>query len=501
VIHTRGSGVLLHITSLPSGYGIGDFGPSAYRFVDALTEARQHYWQILPLNPTRVEHASSPYYSPSAFGINTLLISPDQLIRDEFLRQADLEPLPGLPEGWVAYEAVAWYKDRLFSAAYQRFLHAGPPERGYEEFCSRNAWWLEDHALFVALKDHFRGQEWNRWPEGIRTRQPESLKEMRRLLADRIQKEKFLQYLAARQWSALHRYCTDLGVQVIGDIPIYVAYDSVDVWRNPEIFKLDRSDLRPTVVAGVPPDIFSKTGQLWGNPVYDWPALRERGYDWWMRRIRRSGELYDLFRIDHFRAFADYYEIPAGDKTAEHGTWVDGPGTDFFEVLARQFPCFAIVAEDLGANTPAVQVLLDRFGFPGMKILLFAFGEGLPRSAHIPHNYVPNLICYTGTHDNNTARGWFEEEASEEDKQRFFAYIGREVTADEVPRELILLAMRSVARTSIIPMQDILGLGAEARMNYPSTSDGNWEWRMTPAEFADAPFDRLRRLTELCGRA
>ena len=279
--------------------------------------------------------------------------------------------------------------------------------------------------------------------------------EMRRLLADRIQKEKFLQYLAARQWSALHRYCTDLGVQVIGDIPIYVAYDSVDVWRNPEIFKLDE-DLRPTVVAGVPPDIFSKTGQLWGNPVYDWPALRERGYDWWMRRIRRSGELYDLFRIDHFRAFADYYEIPAGDKTAEHGTWVDGPGTDFFEVLARQFPCFAIVAEDLGANTPAVQVLLDRFGFPGMKILLFAFGEGLPRSAHIPHNYVPNLICYTGTHDNNTARGWFEEEASEEDKQRFFAYIGREVTADEVPRELILLAMRSVARTSIIPMQDIL---------------------------------------------
>ncbi|MFY9545931.1 MAG: 4-alpha-glucanotransferase [Candidatus Methanoculleus thermohydrogenotrophicum] len=500
MIHTRGSGVLLHITSLPSGYGIGDFGPSAYRFVDALTEARQHYWQILPLNPTRVEHASSPYYSPSAFGINTLLISPDQLIRDEFLRQADLEPLPGLPEGWVAYEAVAWYKDRLFSAAYQRFLHAGPPERGYEEFCSRNAWWLEDHALFVALKDHFRGQEWNRWPEGIRTRQPESLKEMRRLLADRIQKEKFLQYLAARQWSALHRYCTDLGVQVIGDIPIYVAYDSVDVWRNPEIFKLDE-DLRPTVVAGVPPDIFSKTGQLWGNPVYDWPALRERGYDWWMRRIRRSGELYDLFRIDHFRAFADYYEIPAGDKTAEHGTWVDGPGTDFFEVLARQFPCFAIVAEDLGANTPAVQVLLDRFGFPGMKILLFAFGEGLPRSAHIPHNYVPNLICYTGTHDNNTARGWFEEEASEEDKQRFFAYIGREVTADEVPRELILLAMRSVARTSIIPLQDILGLGAEARMNYPSTSDGNWEWRMTPAEFADAPFDRLRRLTELCGRA
>jgi 4-alpha-glucanotransferase len=499
VIHTRGSGILLHITSLPSAYGIGDFGPSAYRFVEALAKARQHYWQILPLNPTRVEHASSPYYSPSAFGMNTLLISPDRLVRDGYLRRADLEPVPGFPEGRVAYEAVTWYKDRLFSIAYQRFLHSGP-ERGYEEFCDRNAWWLEDHALFVALKDHFHGLEWSRWPEEVRARQSEALDDLQRRLADVVRKEKFLQYLAARQWSALHRHCTDLGVQVIGDIPIYVAYDSVDVWQNPGIFKLDE-DLRPTVVAGVPPDMFSKTGQLWGNPVYDWPALRDRGYDWWIRRIRRSAELYDLFRIDHFRAFADYYEVPAGDATAEHGTWVDGPGPGFFGVLARQFPCFAIVAEDLGANTPAVQGLLDRFGFPGMKILLFAFGEGLPESAHIPHNYVPNLICYTGTHDNNTARGWFEEEASEEDKQRFFAYIGREVTAEEVPRELIRLAMTSVARTSIIPMQDILGLGAAARMNYPSTSDGNWEWRMTPAEFAGAPFDRLRRLTELCGRA
>ena len=499
MIYTRGSGVLLHITSLPAAYGIGDFGPAAYRLAEALAKARQHYWQILPLNPTRVEHASSPYYSPSAFGMSTLLISPDLLVRDGYIGQDDLEPMPDFPDERVAYGAAAWYKDRILSIAYQRSLQS-EPERGYEEFCAERAWWLEDHALFVALKDHFRGQEWNRWPEEIRTRQPGALDDLRQRLAAGIRKEKFLQYLAARQWSALHRYCTDLGVQIIGDIPIYVAYDSVDVWQNPEIFKLDE-DLRPAVVAGVPPDLFSRTGQLWGNPVYDWPALRERGYDWWIRRVRRSAELYDLFRIDHFRAFADYYEIPAGDRTAEHGTWVDGPGSDFFEVLARHLPCFAIVAEDLGANTPAVQELLDRFGFPGMKILLFAFGEGLPRSAHIPHNYVPNLICYTGTHDNNTARGWFEEEASEGDRQRFFAYIGREVPADEVAGELILLAMRSVARIAIIPMQDILGLGAEARMNYPSTSDGNWEWRMMPAEFSGAPFDRLRRLTELCGRA
>lgn len=499
VIHTRGNGILLHVTSLPSSYGIGDFGPSAYEFVDVLAEARQHYWQILPLNPTRVEHYSSPYYSPSAFGISTLLISPDQLVRDEFLRRTDLEPMPGLPEGRVAYEAVEWYKDRILSVAYQRFLHSGP-ERGYEEFSYQNTWWLEDHALFVALKDHFRGLEWNQWPSEVRLRHPEALDEMRHLLADRIQKEKFLQYLADRQWSALHRHCRDRDIQIIGDIPIYVAYDSVDVWKNPEIFKLD-DDLHPTVVAGVPPDVFSRTGQLWGNPVYDWPTLRDRDYDWWVERIRRSAELYDLFRIDHFRAFADYYEIPAGEKTAERGTWVEGPGADFFKVLARQFPCFAIVAEDLGANTPAVQELLDKFGFPGMKILLFAFGEGLSQSAHIPHNYVQNLICYTGTHDNNTARGWFEEEASEEDKKRFFAYVGREVAADEVSWELIRLAMQSVARICIAPMQDILGLGAESRMNYPSTTGGNWEWRMKAKDSADIPFDQLKQLTELYGRA
>ena len=498
MIHTRGNGILLHVTSLPSAYGIGDFGPAAYRFVEALERARQHYWQILPLNPTRARYGNSPYSSPSAFALNTLLISPELLARDGFIDPEDLEPHPDLPEDRVAFEAVAWYRERLLGLAHRRFCES-EPESDYESFCTRAAWWLDDHALFVALKAHFRGQEWNRWPEEIRGRQPEALEDMRRRLADKIRKETFLQYLAARQWSALRRYCAGRGIQVIGDIPIYVAYDSVDVWQNPGIFKLD-DNLRPTVVAGVPPDMFSKTGQLWGNPIYDWALLRDRGYDWWVNRIARAGELYDLFRIDHFRAFANYYEVPAGDTTAENGTWVDGPGTDFFEVLARRFPCFAIVAEDLGANTPAVQELLDRFGFPGMKILLFAFGAELPGSAHAPHNYVPNLICYTGTHDNNTARGWFEEEASEEDKQRFFAYIGREVAADEVHRELVRLAMTSVARASIIPVQDLLGLSAAARMNYPSTTSGNWEWRMTPVEFAGAPFEWLHNLTVLSGR-
>ena len=498
MIHTRGSGILLHVTSLPSTYGIGDFGPSAYRFVEVLAKARQHYWQILPLNPTCPASGNSPYSSPSTFTVNTLLISPEMLVRDGFLGRNDLEPMPDFPEGRAAYEAVAWYRERIFSIAYERFLHTGP-DRRYEGFCDRAGWWLDEHALFVALKDHFRGQEWSQWPEEVRTRQPEALDDMRRRLADGVREEKFLQYLADRQWSALRRYCTARGIQVIGDIPIYVAYDSVDVWANPGIFQLDE-DLRPTVAAGVPPDVFSRTGQLWGNPVYDWSALREQGYAWWMSRIARSGELYDLFRIDHFRAFADYYTVPATDTTAEHGTWVEGPGADFFEALARRTPCFSIVAEDLGANTPAVQGLLDRFGFPGMKVLLFAFGEGLPGSAHIPHNYVPNLICYTGTHDNNTARGWFEEEASEEDRKRFYAYIGREVAAEEVHRELVRLAMTSVARACIVPMQDVLGLGAAARMNYPSVPEGNWEWRMTPEEFERAPFEWLRGLAELSGR-
>ena len=498
MIQVRGSGILLHITSLPSEYGIGDFGPAAYRFVEALEQARQHYWQILPLNPTQAGYAHSPYSSPSAFALNTLLISPEMLVRDGLLRKSELEPAPEFSERRTAYKAAAWYRERLFSMAYRRFRGSGP-DREFETFCDASRWWLDDHALFVALKDHFHGEAWDRWPEEIRSRQPEALKEMRELLEERIRKEKFLQYVAARQWSALRRHCARHGIQVIGDIPIYVAYDSGDVWANPGIFKLDEN-LRPNVVAGGPPDIFSKTGQLWGNPVYDWPVLKKLGYDWWVRRIARSGELYDLFRIDHFRAFADYYEVPAGDATAEHGTWVDGPGADFFETLARRFPCFAIVAEDLGANTPAVQARLDRFDLPGMKILLFAFGGGIEKSPHIPHNYVPNLICYTGTHDNNTARGWFEEEASEEDKARFFAYIGRKVGADEVHRELIRRAMTSVARVCIIPMQDLLGLGSEARMNYPSTTEGNWVWRMTPEEFAGAPFEWLRGLTELTGR-
>jgi 4-alpha-glucanotransferase len=498
MIHNRGSGVLLHITSLPSPYGIGDFGPSAYRFADSLAKARQRYWQFLPLNPTQIVHFNSPYYSPSAFALNTLLISPDLLVREGFLEADDLEPMPLFPEKRVAFEAVTWYKDRIFAEAFYRFEYAAP-SFGYERFCADNRWWLKDHALFTAIKALYRDQEWSKWPEEIRNRDPDALLEVRERLSDRIEKEYFLQYLADRQWSALHRSCTDLGIQIIGDIPIYVAYDSADLWANPGIFKLD-SEMRPTVVAGVPPDCFSRTGQLWGNPVYRWSRHAEEGYDWWMSRIGRSAELYDIFRIDHFRAFADYYEIPAGARTAEDGSWVDGPGAKFFSALARRFPCFPIIAEDLGVNTPAVQALLDRFDFPGMKILQFAFGEGLPESPHIPHNYLKNLVCYPGTHDNNTIRGWFEEEASEEERRNLSAYVGREVNAESVHREFIRLAMTSVARIAIISMQDILGLGSEARMNFPSTTGGNWEWRMTLRQYEEAPFDELRRITILSGR-
>ncbi len=499
MIRTRGSGVLLHITSLPSPYGIGDLGPSAYRFVDFLVDAGQTYWQILPLNPTRVIYASSPYCSPSSFANNSLLVSPDLLVEDGLLDATDLKPVPSFPGARVDYVAVTTYKERLFDRAYERFRRV-EGTCGYERFCAENAWWLEDHALFVALKARFGGLAWNEWPRRIRDRKPDALEEERDRLADRMEREKYLQYLFDRQWSALRRYCARSGVQIIGDIPIYVAYDSVDIWKNPDIVKLD-THLRPTVVAGVPPDRFSETGQLWGNPVYDWEALRARGYDWWLQRIARAVSLHDMVRIDHFRGFIDYWEVPAGEPTAERGTWVDGPGMDFLLRLARRSPCLPIIAEDLGANTPPVQQALDRLDLPGMRILLYAFGRALPESPHIPHNHIRHCILYTGTHDNNTVRGWFDREASREDKNRFFDYIGRRVPPGRVHWEFIRLAMSSVAGIAIIPMQDLLGLGEEARMNLPGTTEGNWEWRMLQEQFAGAPTDALRLMTVLSGRA
>jgi 4-alpha-glucanotransferase len=497
-MNRRTSGVLFHLTSLPSSFGIGDFGPEAYAFVDFLSEAKQSFWQILPLNPTDPAYDNSPYHSISAFAVNSLLISPELLRQENLLRREDLEDGPAFPEERVDYLGAIRIKKRLFQTAFENFKKK-KQRREFEEFCSQNGSWLEDFSLFVALKERFRGQVWSDWPAEFRDRRPEVLEELRRDLGEKIEREKFLQFISHRQWLSLKDYCHGKRVHIIGDIPIYVDFDSADAWSSPSLFKLDEQK-RPFAVAGVPPDYFSDTGQLWGNPLYRWDVLRERGYDWWVQRMAKTLSLYDVVRIDHFRGLVGYWEVPARETTAVNGRWVEAPAEDFFHQLERSFLSLPIIAEDLGTITPEVREVMHRFGLPGMKVLLFAFGEDNPLHPYLPHNFEKNYVVYTGTHDNNTVRGWFEREAGEEQKRRLFRYLGREVPAGEVHWELIRLAMSSVADTVIVPLQDILGLGEKSRMNRPSTSEGNWRWRLRPPEKTSLPVLRLAELTEIYGR-
>lgn len=493
----RGSGILLHITSLPSPSGIGDLGPWAYRFADFLVETKQGFWQILPLNPTDPVYDNSPYHSISAFASNSLLISPELMLRDGLLDKADIEPLPNCEK--VDYGAAIAHKRKVFHLAYARFKERGNNYE-YERFCSDNAHWLDDFALFIALKSRFRGKAWSEWSDEIRDREPATLKSLKEDLHDRIGMEKFLQYIFIQQWNSLKSYCNQRCIHIIGDIPIYVDYDSVDLWTNPEIFKLDY-EKKPYVVSGVPPDYFSETGQLWGNPVYRWDVLKERGYDWWVQRLKHNLKLFDYVRIDHFRGLVAYWEVPAGEETAIGGEWALVPAMDFFNQLTRKFACLSIIAEDLGIITPDVREIMHTFDFPGMKVLLFAFGEELPMNPYIPHNVVRNCVLYTGTHDINTVRGWFEMEATPADKGRLFQYLGREVPVEELHWELIRLVMMSVANLTIIPVQDILGLGEDARMNLPATSDGNWRWRLLPEQLTSSHARKLLEMTEIYGRA
>ncbi len=497
-LEKRGSGILLHITSLPSTWGIGDMGPWAYRFADFLAESGQRLWQVLPLNPTHSANGNSPYDSVSAFGSNPLLISPDLLLEEGLLLPEDLEPVPDFPRGRVQYDAAIAFKQKLFSLARGRFRQQGARE-GYERFCSDNEDWLDDLALFVALKERFEGRPWQDWPPDLRDRDPESLGAARRDLADRIEGERILQYLFERQWVALKRALNERNVHIFGDLPIYVNLDGVDVWTHPELFKLDEAR-RPTAVAGVPPDYFSDTGQRWGNPVYRWDVLREKGYAWWIQRLERNLHLFDIVRIDHFRGFEAYWEIPAQEPTAVRGEWVKGPGDDFFQALVGHFHDLPIVAEDLGTITQEVRDLMDRFHLPGMKLLVFAFSDETATNPYVPHNHVKNCLIYTGTHDNNTVRGWFETELTKDDKARLARYLGREVDQERVHEEMVRLAMMSVANTAILPMQDLLGLGGEARMNRPARSDGNWQWQLVPEQLRPELGRELREMTETYGR-
>lgn len=494
----RGSGILLHITSLPSDFGIGDMGPWAFRFADFLAESGQRLWQVLPLNPTYPVHGNSPYDSISAFGCNPLLISPEILVEQGLLVRGEVEPVPGPSRSRIDYDAVTSFKQRLFPLAQRRFRERGSPE-AYERFCSGNADWLEDFALFVALRERFDGRPWQEWPPDLRDRNPESLRAARESLAERVEQERLLQYLFENQWVALKESCNRRNIQIFGDLPIYVNLNSADVWTHPGLFKLDL-EKRPTVVAGVPPDYFSETGQYWGNPVYRWDVLRQEGYAWWIRRLKRNLHLFDLVRIDHFRGFAAYWEIPAEEPTAVRGQWVPGPGDDFFRALLEEFPYLPIVAEDLGTITQDVRDLMDRFGLPGMKVLVFAFGDDLATNPYVPHNHVKDCLIYTGTHDNNTVKGWFETDLTEEDRGRLFRYLGREVGGEHIHEELVRLAMMSVANTAVVPMQDLLGLGEEARMNRPALRRGNWLWQLLPEQLTPELADRLREMTETYGR-
>lgn len=494
----RGSGLLLHVTSLPSGHGVGDLGPEAYRFADFLAESGQRFWQVLPLNPTDPAHGNSPYSSESAFACYPLLISPELLLEEGLLAPEDLEPAQDFPDARVDYETAGAFKGRLFARARERFRARGA-DASYEAFCRENGYWLDDHALFVALKERHDGLPWNEWPGPLRDREEEALRSAREALHDRVEDERILQFLFHRQWVRLRQYCNERGIQIFGDLPIYVNLDSADVWTHPGLFKLDAS-MRPTLVAGVPPDYFSETGQRWGNPVYRWDVLQSSGYDWWIQRLERNLRLFDIVRIDHFRGFAACWEIPANEPTAIHGQWVAVPGDDFFQRVREHFHELPIVAEDLGLITDDVRELMARFELPGMKLLIFAFGPDLPTNPYAPHNHVQNCIIYTGTHDNNTTRGWFTKELADEDRARMAAYLGRELTAENIHEEMVRLAMVSVANTAILPVQDLLGLGEEDRMNLPATGTGNWEWRLRPGQLNPDLAHSLRAMTERYGR-
>ena len=492
----RESGVLLHPTSLPGPHGIGDLGAEARRFVDFLQAARQGLWQVLPTGPTG--HGNSPYASPSSTAGNPLLISLETLMKEGLLSGHDIQHAPALPAERVAYDAVIALKMPLLRRAWRAFESGATAHQRaeLESFCGENKGWLDDYALFAALKDAHGGAPWQQWEPDIAARRPRALQQWRLQLDDDVRFHRFVQFEFFRQWAVLKRYANERGVRIIGDIPIFVALDSADVWSRPELFHLDDRG-NPTVVSGVPPDYFSKTGQRWGNPLYRWDVLAQEGYGWWIQRFRVALSQVDLVRIDHFRGFQAYWEVPARQKTAEHGRWVAGPGESFFRALEAVLGPLPVIAEDLGVITPEVEALRESLGYPGMKVLQFAFGSDA-RNPHLPHNFTHNCVVYTGTHDNDTTVGWFASR-SQKERAAVLRYLGR--PPGEIHWEMVRLAFSSVATIAIVPLQDLLGLGTEARMNLPGKAEGNWEWRFTPDRLGTHLAERLRELAETYGRA
>jgi 4-alpha-glucanotransferase len=497
----RSSGILLHPTSLPGPYGIGDIGPHAYRFLDWLSSTGSKLWQVLPLGPTG--YGDSPYQCFSAFAGNPYLISPDELMAEGLLTPDDLNDTPDFSASHVDFGLLIPWKLKLLQKAFSYFQSA--PEHlqtAFDYFRAENTAWLDDYTIFMALKESNGGGAWNGWPLNLRMRKKPAIKKAQNELAETILRYAFYQFIFFRQWNKLRAYANARGIQIIGDIPIFVAYDSSDVWSHPELFFLDDRG-NPTVVAGVPPDGFSATGQLWGNPLYNWEIHKKDGYAWWLSRVRASLGSVDIIRFDHFRGFAGYYEIPAGHKTAEAGRWVTGPGKDLFRAVDKYLgdglvspgTGLPIIAEDLGLITPDVIELLETFDLPGMRVLQFGFSG--PENPFLPHNYIPKCVAYTGTHDNDAARGWFE---SAEQHEREFAQHYLRVDGSDFSWDLIRAVWGSVADMAIAPMQDVLGCGGEARMNYPSRLGGNWEWRIHENDLRDDLAGKLKDLNWLYKR-
>jgi 4-alpha-glucanotransferase len=477
--------------------GIGDLGQAAYDFVDFMHQSGQRLWQVLPLGPTSFGH--SPYMSYSAMAGNALLISLDRLQEKGLLEPSDLEVGVGFRPGTVSYELVDAIKIPLLFKAFQNFrqVATAATRQRFAEFCQNRTHWLDDYALFMALKATHRGMAWNTWEPGLVHREPEALRQWKSKLANEIELHRFLQFEFFQQWSALRQYANECGIQIIGDIPIYVAHNSADVWSNPEQFHLNPQTGESALMAGVPPDYFSDTGQLWGNPIYRWERMQTDGFKWWLQRFQTMLDYVDLIRVDHFRGFESYWQVKQGETTAINGEWVQAPGVQLFKALQQELGNLPILAEDLGIITPEVEALRDQFDFPGMKILHFAFGSGAG-NPYLPHSCPRNCLVYTGTHDNNTTAGWFSAISSAE-KQLVSDYLGG-LSEDGIHWDLIRLALRSVANQVIIPVQDLLGLGSDARMNLPSTAGGNWVWRYSTNDLTDEIRDRLLNMTQIYNR-
>ena len=489
----RESGILMHITSLPGPYGVGTMGKSAYSFVDFLKKAGQSYWQILPLTPT--SYGDSPYQSCSTFAGNHYLIDLDMLVEEGLLKKEELSSIH-----WCDRENKVdfgiQYRNRLevLRLAYGRF----ESNEDFVNFCRENGSWLSDFALFMALKDANEGKPWYQWETELKFREPNAIWQARRELRDEVSFYSFVQYLFRKQWTALRTYAHKNGIRIIGDVPIYVPYDSADVWSNPELFQLD-ADLTPTAVAGCPPDAFSDDGQLWGNPLYRWDLMSQQGYAWWINRLEAAGKLYDVIRLDHFRGFESYWEVPYGDKTARGGRWVKGPDMEFINTIKEKLPQVRMIAEDLGVLTDAVLELRDGSGFPGMKVLQFAFDSREP-SEYLPQAYITNTVCYTGTHDNMTTRQWFE--SASVDAVAYAKEYMALTTEEGYVWGVIRTAMSSVSDLCVIQMQDFLNLGAEARMNFPGTlSDANWTWRAEKGMLTDTLAEKIGKMTRLYNRS